>query len=53
MNQISAACRASETTSVGFMLVAQFSMIAFSSAIEPLRLANRAAGRELYRYSLW
>lgn len=53
MNQISAACRTSETTSVGFMLVAQFSMIAFSSAIEPLRLANRAAGRELYRYSLW
>ncbi|MCJ2059234.1 AraC family transcriptional regulator [Methylobacterium sp. J-048] len=28
-------------------------MIAFTSAIEPLRLANRAAGRELYRYSLW
>ncbi|WP_414627927.1 GlxA family transcriptional regulator [Methylobacterium ajmalii] len=42
-----------KTTSVGFMLVAQFSMIAFTSAIEPLRLANRAAGRELYRYGLW
>ncbi len=39
--------------SVGFMLVDQFSMIAFSSAIEPLRLANRAVGRDLYRYSLW
>ena len=38
---------------VGFMLVERFSMIAFSSAIEPLRLANRAAGRDLYRYSLW
>ncbi|MGE7416768.1 GlxA family transcriptional regulator [Methylobacterium tarhaniae] len=35
------------------MLVEHFSMIAFSSAIEPLRLANRAARRELYRYSLW
>lgn len=38
---------------VGFMLVECFSMIAFSSAIEPLRLANRAAGRDLYRFSLW
>ncbi len=38
---------------VGFMLVERFSMIAFSSAIEALRLANRAAGRDLYRYSLW
>jgi transcriptional regulator GlxA family with amidase domain len=48
----------SETTAnraitVGFMLVERFSMIAFSSAIEPLRLANRAAGRDLYRFSLW
>ncbi len=42
-----------EVTTVGFMLVEQFSMIAFSSAIEALRLANRAARRELYRYSLW
>jgi transcriptional regulator GlxA family with amidase domain len=42
-----------EAIAVGFMLVPQFSLIAFSSAIEPLRLANRAAGRELYRYSLW
>jgi len=39
--------------SVGFMLVERFSMIAFSSAIEPLRLANRAVGRDLYRFSLW
>jgi AraC family transcriptional regulator, glycine betaine-responsive activator len=42
-----------EVTSVGFMLVENFSIIAFSSAIEPLRLANRAARRDLYRYSLW
>lgn len=40
-------------TTVGFMLVERFSMIAFSSAIEPLRLANRSARRDLYRYSLW
>ncbi len=42
-----------DVTSVGFLLVDNFSMIAFSSAIEPLRLANRAARRDLYRYSLW
>ena len=44
---------AGKALSVGFMLVERFSMIAFSSAIEPLRLANRAAGRDLYRFSLW
>lgn len=38
---------------IGFMLVPQFSMIAFTSAIEPLRLANRAAGDELYRWRLF
>lgn len=37
----------------GFMLVPQFSMIAFTSAIEPLRLANRAAGRTLYQWRLY
>lgn len=42
-----------EAKSVGFMLVEHFSMIAFSSAIEALRLANRAAQSDLYRYSLW
>ncbi|ACL58311.1 GlxA family transcriptional regulator [Methylobacterium nodulans] len=45
--------RSPQTRSIGFMLVDKFSMIAFASAIEPLRLANRAAGRELYRYSTW
>jgi transcriptional regulator GlxA family with amidase domain len=40
-------------TRVGFMLVERFSMAAFASAIEPLRLANREAGRELYAPSLW
>jgi AraC family transcriptional regulator, glycine betaine-responsive activator len=53
MTMGSSAASAEEVTSVGFMLVEHFSMIAFSSAIEPLRLANRAARRELYRYSLW
>lgn len=37
----------------GFMLTEQFSLIAFSAAIEPLRLANRVAGRPLYRWRLY
>lgn len=35
------------------MLVPQFSMIAFTSAIEPLRLANRASSRALYEWRLF
>ena len=35
---------------VGFLIVPQFSMLAFVSAVEPLRVANRLAGRELYRW---
>ena len=37
----------------GFMLTEQFSMIAFTAAIEPLRLANRATGRTLYEWRLY
>ncbi len=37
----------------GFLLVPGYSMIAFTSAIEPLRMANRDAGRELYRWSVY
>ncbi|MEE8270783.1 MAG: GlxA family transcriptional regulator [Alphaproteobacteria bacterium] len=33
---------------LGFLLIPNFSMIAFTSAVEPLRLANREAGSELY-----
>jgi len=33
---------------IGFLLVPDFSMIAFTTAIEPLRVANRIAGKELY-----
>ncbi len=35
---------------IGFFLVPEFSMIAFASAVEPLRLANRVSGRVLYRW---
>ncbi len=35
-----------------FLLIDRFSMIAFASAIEPLRVANRMARQELYRWSI-
>jgi transcriptional regulator GlxA family with amidase domain len=35
---------------VGFVLLAQFSMIAFAAAIAPLRLANRQSGSALYAW---
>ncbi|WP_374652742.1 GlxA family transcriptional regulator [Dongia sp.] len=38
---------------MAFLLVPNFSMIAFTSAVEPLRLANRVAGKELYRWHLF
>lgn len=42
-----------ETRSIGFFLVPHFSMIAFTAAIEPLRLANRVSGRDLYAWRLF
>ncbi|MFQ5775380.1 MAG: GlxA family transcriptional regulator [Kiloniellaceae bacterium] len=38
---------------IGFLLVPQFSMIGFFSAVEPLRVANRLSGRELYRWRVF
>lgn len=38
---------------VGFLLIPDYSMIAFAAAVEPLRMANRMSGRELYRWSLF
>ncbi|MEO1087540.1 MAG: GlxA family transcriptional regulator, partial [Acidobacteriota bacterium] len=35
---------------VGFLLVPDFSMLSFSSAMEPLRAANRMSGRRLYEW---
>ena len=35
-----------------FLLIDKFSMIAFASAIEPLRVANRMADNTLYDWSL-
>ena len=38
---------------IGFLLVPNFSMVAFTSGVEPLRLANRVADRALYSWSLF
>ncbi len=37
---------------IGLILVPNFSMIAFTAAVETLRLANRTSGRALYQWSL-
>ncbi|MEO0728914.1 MAG: GlxA family transcriptional regulator [Pseudomonadota bacterium] len=39
--------------SFGFLLVPEFSLMATTSAIETLRLANRVSGRMLYDYKLY
>lgn len=35
---------------IGFLLIRHFSMMAFFSAVEPLRVANRLAGRPLFSW---
>lgn len=35
---------------LGFLLLPEFTLIAFTSAIEPLRMANRLTGKPLYRW---
>jgi transcriptional regulator GlxA family with amidase domain len=39
-----------EPETIGFLLIPQFSMMAFSSAVEPLRVANRLSGRALFEW---
>jgi transcriptional regulator GlxA family with amidase domain len=41
-----------EPVKLAFFLVPQFSLMAFSSAIEPLRAANRLSGRSRYEWQL-
>ena len=38
------------TQNIGFLLLNQFSMIAFASAVEPLRAANRQANKTLFEW---
>lgn len=37
---------------VSFLLIPEFSMVALLSAIEPMRVANRMAGKDLFRWQL-
>jgi transcriptional regulator GlxA family with amidase domain len=37
---------------IGFVLTPNFSMIAFTAAVEPLRIANRLSGRDLYDWHI-
>ncbi|MFQ5936842.1 MAG: GlxA family transcriptional regulator [Acidiferrobacterales bacterium] len=39
-----------QPTRFGFLLLPKYSMIAFVSAVEPLRMANRLSGRELFHW---
>mgnify|MGYP003648416817 CR=1 FL=1 len=41
-----------ETEVISFLLLPKLSMLAFSSAIEPLRIANQLTGQELYRWQM-
>ena len=41
------------TNHFGFLLIPDYSMIAFSSAIEPLRMANQVAHKPLYRWTVY
>ncbi len=41
---------ANDPIRIGFYLIPGFSMMAFASAVEPLRIANRISGREIYRW---
>ncbi len=38
---------------IGFLLLPRFSMMAFFSAVEPLRIANRISGRPLFDWTLF
>src|ERR1044072_3168939 len=38
---------------IGFLLLPQFSIMAFASALEPLRVANRLSRREVYRWTIF
>jgi transcriptional regulator GlxA family with amidase domain len=41
---------ASPIQSIGFLLLSDFALMSYASAVEPLRAANRLAGKELYRW---
>ncbi len=44
--------RVGEPLMVTFILLAKFTMLAFSAAVEPLRMANQLTGQELFRWQV-
>ena len=42
-----------EPDCLNFLLLPRFAMLAFFSALEPLRVANRLAGRTLFRWRVF
>ena len=42
----------SELTRYGFLLMPEYSMMAFTAAIDQLRMANRLSGKQLYEWVL-
>lgn len=42
-----------DTQKIGFLLIPQFSMLSFMSALEPLRVANRLSERNLYEWHIF
>jgi len=53
MSQAGKPRRAAPEYRVGFYLVPEFPLMAFSAAIEPLRAANRVSGKALYAWSFF
>lgn len=44
--------RVAEPLAVTFVLLPKFTMLAFSAAVEPLRMANQLTGQELFRWQV-
>ena len=44
-------CGEPKATHVAFLLIPDFALLAYASAVEPLRAANRLSGRDFYRWS--
>ena len=44
---------AQDPVSVTFVLIPQFTMLAFTAALEPFRVANQLAGKELFRWHVY
>jgi transcriptional regulator GlxA family with amidase domain len=45
-------CQRWQSRCMTFVLLPNFSLIAFSSAIEPLRIANQLAGQALFEWEV-